>query len=92
MLLAVGLVLGIAGYFIDSFRASYSYLTSFMYLSSIGVGALFLVALEYVAGADWSVPFRRISEFLSSVIPLLFILVIPLIFSLQNLFSWANQN
>ncbi len=91
-LLAVGLILGIAGYLIDSFRASYSYLTSFMYLMSIGIGALFLVALEYVAGADWSVPFRRISEFLSSVIPLLFILVIPLIFSMSNLFSWANPD
>ena len=89
-LLVVGLILGIAGYFIDSFRASYSYLTSFMFLLSIGIGALFLVALEYIANATWSVPFRRISEFLASVVPYLIILVIPLIFSMHDLFNWTH--
>ena len=91
-LLGVGLVLGIAGYFIDSFRASYSYLISFMYLLSIGIGSLFLVALEYIAGASWSTPFRRIPEFLSSVVPYLFILVIPLIFSMHDLFRWTHPD
>ena len=91
-LLAVGLVLGIVGYFIDSFRASYSYLTAFMFLLSIGVGSLFLVALEYIAGASWSTPFRRIPEFLSSVVPYLFILVVPLVFSMHDLFNWTHTD
>ncbi len=90
-LLVAGLVLGILGYFVDSFRASYSYLTSFMFLLSIGIGSLFLVALEYIAGASWSTPFRRIPEFLSSVVPYLIILVIPLIFSMHNLFNWTHS-
>ncbi len=49
------------------------------FLISIGVGALFLVALEYVAGAVWTVPIRRIVEFFAAIIPLLAILVLPLI-------------
>ena len=35
---------------------------------SIGVGALFLIALEYIVGADWSVPIRRIVEFFAAMI------------------------
>lgn len=90
LLLGIGLILGILAYIIDPHRASYSYLTSFMFLISLGVGSLFLVSLEYLAGAVWSTPFRRISEFFSGVIPYFFILVIPLLFSMHDLFHWTQ--
>jgi hypothetical protein len=90
VLLGIGLVSGIVAYIIDPQRASYSYLTSFMFLISLGVGSLFLVSLEYLAGAVWSTPFRRISEFFSGVIPYLFILVIPLLFTLHDVFHWTH--
>ncbi|QQS38279.1 MAG: quinol:cytochrome C oxidoreductase [Ignavibacteriales bacterium] len=61
-----------------------------MLLMSIGVGSLFLVALEYVAGADWSTPIRRIPEHLASLIPVLIILSIPLLLNLSNLFHWTH--
>ena len=64
ILLAIGILLGIASFFADHQRAVYNYVVSYTFLISIGVGALFLVALEYVAGAVWSVPIRRIVEFL----------------------------
>ena len=89
-LLVIGLVPGITGYIIDPQRASYSYLTSFMFLVSLGVGSLFLVSLEYLAGAAWSTPFRRVSEFLSGIIPYLVILSIPLLFTLHDLFHWTH--
>jgi hypothetical protein len=69
ILFAAGLLLGIAGYFVDSTRAAFTYLTSFMFFLSIGIGALFLIALEYLVNAEWSVPFRRVTEFLASSIP-----------------------
>jgi hypothetical protein len=90
VLLVIGLVAGIIAYFVDPQRASYSYLTSFMFLVSLGTGSLFLVALEYLAGAVWSTPFRRVSEFLSGVIPYLLILVVPLFFFLHDIFQWTN--
>lgn len=91
ILFAIGLVFGIAGYIVEPVRASYSYLVAFMFLVSIAVGSLFLVALEYLAGADWSTPFRRISEFLSSMLPILLILAIPLVLSLHSLFHWSHM-
>lgn len=87
-----GLILGIVGYFSEPVRASFSYLVAFMFLVSIGIGSLFLVALEYLAGADWSTPFRRISEFLASIVPLLIILAIPLLLNIHSLFHWSHAD
>jgi hypothetical protein len=90
-LLIIGVVLGIICYFMDPARTAFSYLTSYIYLISIAIGSLFLVALEYTAGATWSTPFRRVVEFLAASVPLLLILAIPLLFNLHDLFLWANK-
>ncbi len=90
VLLALGIVFGVIGFITEPERAAFSYLPAFMFLLSIAVGSLFWVALEYLAGADWSVPFRRVAEFLSAIIPLLIILAIPLLLHMKELFSWMN--
>ena len=77
-LLVVGTALALIAFFIDKERAIFNYLITYMMILSIGLGSLFIVALEYIAGADWSTPIRRIPEFFSRLLPLLFILVIPL--------------
>jgi hypothetical protein len=92
ILLAAGLILGILGFVTDSTRATNSYLVSFMFILSIGIGSLFLIALEYIVNADWSVPFRRIIEFLSATIPLLLILAVPLLINMHDLFHWAHED
>lgn len=92
ILFLIGAVTGIYAYINDPTRASFSYLTSFWFLLSISVGSLLLVAIEYSASAVWSTPFRRISEFLASSLPLLLIFVIPLLFSVQNLFVWSHTD
>ncbi len=90
VLLAVGLVSGIISYLVDPARASFTYLTTFLFFLSFGIGSLFLVAVEYAANAVWSVPFRRISEFFSVNVLFLVILVIPLFFGMHDLFKWMN--
>ena len=90
VLLAIGLILGVLAFFVDHSRAVFNYLVAFAFMISIGVGALFLVALEYIAGADWSVPIRRVVEFFAAVTPLLAILVIPLLFNIGELFHWSH--
>lgn len=90
-LLGAGLVLIILAFAVNSHRAFFDYLWMYMFLVSIGVGSLALVALEYLVGATWSTPFRRISEFLSTIIPLLVILVIPLLFGMHDLFHWTHK-
>ena len=89
-LLVVGIILGVAAFFVDHSRALYNYLIAFTFMISIGVGALFLIALEYIVGADWSVPIRRVVEFFAATIPLLAILVLPLLFNIGELFHWSH--
>jgi len=89
-LLGIGLVLMILAFAVNTQRAFFDYLWMYMFLVSIGVGSLALVALEYLVGATWSTPFRRISEFLASIIPVLAILVIPLFFGMHDLFHWTH--
>ena len=89
-LLVIGVILGVAAFFVDHSRAIFNYLIAFTFMISIGVGALFLIALEYVAGADWSVPIRRVVEFFAAVTPLLALLVLPLLFNMGELFHWSH--
>ncbi|MBU2586035.1 MAG: quinol:cytochrome C oxidoreductase [Bacteroidetes bacterium] len=76
---------------IDQTRNAYSNLIMFIFLASIGVGSLFLVTLEYIAGAVWSTPIRRVSEFFAFSIPFLVIFALPLFFDLHDLFHWTHS-
>jgi len=90
ILTALGLLLGVIAYFVEPLRASYNLIIAFMFLSSIGFGSLFIIALEYLAGAVWSTPFRRIAEIFALVLFAAFILAIPGFFNLQRIFHWSN--
>lgn len=90
VLIGIGVVLGSLAFFVDHSRAIFNYLVSYMMILSIGLGCLFLIALEYVAGADWSTPFRRIPEFFAGMLPILFVLVIPLLLGSHDLFHWTH--
>jgi len=92
LLFGAGLILGVIGFFADQHRAILNYLMAYMFILSIGIGSLLLIALEYVGGADWSVPIRRVVEFLSSIIIFLPILVLPLVFSIHDIFHWAHKD
>lgn len=89
-LLGIGIVSIGVSFAVNSHRAFFDYLWMYMFLISIGVGSLALVAMEYLVGATWSTPFRRVSEFLASLIPVLVVLTIPLFFGLHDLFHWSH--
>jgi hypothetical protein len=89
-LIVVGIICYVLGYLVDTRHASFVHVVNFLFIASIGVGALFLVALEYIAGAVWSVPMRRVSEFLAALIPIGALMVLPLFFHLDDLYRWVN--
>ena len=91
ILFIVGTVLSLIAFFIDQERAIFNYLVTYMMIVSIGLGSLFLIGLEYIAGADWSTPIRRIPEFFAMLLPVLLILVIPLLVFSHDLFHWAHK-
>ncbi len=91
ILVAAGLILVIVSYLVDAERSSFNNIIGFMLLLSISVGALILVALEYLAGAVWSTPMRRVSEFLAASFPFVLILAIPLFLNLHGIFEWTHK-
>ena len=62
----------------------------FLFLLTIGLGCLFIVALEHVVGAKWSVPLRRVPEKLSSLILLVCPAALLGLLSLRVLYPWTS--
>lgn len=85
----IGLVLSILAFFIDKERSIRNYNLIFTILVSIGIGNLFLVALEYLSGAIWSTVIRRIPELFSSLIPILALVGIFVLTNTHSIFHWA---
>jgi len=89
-ILILGIILTVLAFSTDTLRASYNLILSLTWIYGIGLGALFLVALEYIVGADWSVPFRRVTEIVATLIFVVPILSIPLLLNLDTVFVWLN--
>lgn len=85
-----GLLIIIISYFNNVPRSLFNNLIGLIFLMGIAVGSLSLVALEYISGAVWSTPMRRVSEFLSSSLPFIIILSIPLLINFQDVYKWAQ--
>lgn len=92
IMLVFGVIILILSFVFTPERAFFDYLWIYLFMLSIGVGSLALVALEYLVGATWSTPFRRITEIFASATPLLIILAIPLFFGLHDLFHWTHTD
>lgn len=59
--LVLGAVLGAAALMSDPERFAYSYLTGFVWVATIGLGALFFIIVQHLTKAGWSVP-RRVMD------------------------------
>lgn len=91
-LLIAGLLIIVFSYFVDNTRSAFNNLILLMFLTSIGLGSLFLVAIEYLGGAVWSTPFRRVSEFLAAVLIVVPIIAIPVYLNLHSIFHWTHTD
>jgi hypothetical protein len=92
ILLLVGAAAVGGAYLLDAKRAAFNTVILFLLMTSIAGGALFLLALEYIAGAVWSVPIRRVVEFLAGLTPVLPVLALPLLLNLHDLFHWTHAD
>jgi hypothetical protein len=62
----------------------------FVFILTVGLGSLFLVALEHVVGARWSVPLRRVPERLAGLALLMAPAALLALLSLPHLYPWAR--
>ena len=89
---AIGLGLSAAGYFVDAKQFYHSYLTAFVYWTTIGLGGLFFSLLHHLTNATWSTVLRRFSESLMVTLPLMIILFIPVLFGMHDLYHWTHAD
>lgn len=90
-LAVLGLIGCAVGYGNDPRRFAFAWLFAFMSVLAIGLGSLFLVIVQHLTGAGWSVSVRRTSEIFATglfVIPLLFI---PIATHMDALYPWMHQ-
>ena len=90
ILVILGVLVLIGAYALDARRSAFNNVVLFLFMASLAGGSLFLVALEYIGGAVWSVPMRRVNEFLAGLTPVVPFLAIPLFFHMHDLFHWSH--
>ncbi len=90
VLVAVGVAIVAMGYAVDARQAAFNNVILFLFIISIAAGALFLVALEHLTGAVWSVPMRRVAEFLAWLVPVAALVAVPLLFNLHDVYHWTH--
>jgi hypothetical protein len=67
----------------------FSWLMSFLFFLSLALGALFFVLIQYATQGGWGIVVRRIGETVFATIPLMAVLFVPLLFGLNDLYSWS---
>jgi hypothetical protein len=78
------------GYTLDPRRFAFSYLLGFVTVITMALGSVFLVLIQHLTGAGWSVSVRRTSEFFVAGIVVIPLLALPNLASLGQLYPWWN--
>jgi hypothetical protein len=92
ILLIAGLAIAAVGYIVDARRMAFDNIIGYLFLASVAGGSVFLIALEYIGGAVWSVPTRRINEFLGALVLLLPLVALPMFFHLHDVYHWTHED
>lgn len=89
-LLGIGIAVVAVAFMVDPQRSKFDSLMMFMFMVSIGIIPLFMVAIEYLAGAVWSTPLRRIFEIFASVILFLPLFALPVLLNMHDMYHWTH--
>jgi len=88
---ALGLVICVAGIFVDPIRLASAYLVAYVSCLAVVLGTLAMVMIARVTGATWFVVLRRPAEEVVSTLPVFALLFLPLLVALQVLYPWASS-
>lgn len=74
----------------DPVRAWSSFLHNHFYFMSLAVGGLAFAVIQWVTGAMWSAPVRRIAESFSNYLPAALVCFGILYFGIHDLYHWSH--
>ncbi len=78
-LAVIGIILSLVGAAVNPEQFAYSWFFAFYYFFTIALGAFFWVTLHYACDSNWSVLPRRVWENMLGLLPLFFVLFLPLL-------------
>jgi len=77
-------------------RFSHSYLVAFVWVMTIGAGALWWITIQNIVNSHWSTVIRRVAELLATNAPVMAVLalpvVLPLILGKSPMYLWSDVN
>ena len=86
----IGVATFLAGLRVDPDRIWASFLLNHFYFMSLGLGGIFFASIQWVTGAMWSAPVRRLSEALSAYLPVVAVSFAILCFGIPHLYLWSH--
>ena len=88
---AVGLVVCAIGLLVDPEQLARSWLLGVVFWVGISIGCLALLMIHHLTSGRWGVVVRRILEASAAVLPLLGLLLVPVLLSLDELYLWTQD-
>ncbi len=85
-----GLIATALGLVFDQAQFFRSYLWAYWFWIGVGIGCLQMLMLYQLTGGAWGFVSHRIFEAAARTIPIMFVLVVPLLFGVRSLFEWAT--
>ncbi len=90
LLVLVGVAAFAGGLAVDRKRAWFSFLHNHFYFLSLALGGMFFAAVQWVTGAMWSAPLRRVAESFTAYIPVALVAFAALYFGMHDLYLWTH--
>ncbi len=87
----VGVIASLVGVVVNTEQFLFSYLFSFSFFISIALASMFLVMVHHITRSSWGVTLRRIPETFSSYIWVFVLLFLPILFGMETLYSWTQE-
>lgn len=69
----------------------FAYLTGWSFLLTTALGGLLFLIFHHLTRAHWSITINRINEALIWAFPLLFLLGLPLLLGMHDLYHWTHE-
>jgi hypothetical protein len=89
-LVAVGAVTFLASLKFDPTRGWASFVMNHFYFMSIALGGLFFATIQWITGAMWSAPVRRLGESLTAYLPVVIVTFGILCLGAPELYLWTH--
>ena len=88
----VGLVALAGSFMIGPTVGWIDFMVSSLYLVTISVSGIFVLAVSGVVQASWSTPYKRIFEAMTTFLPISFVMMLITLAGLHSVFEWTHKD